>query len=151
MMNFKQVATVFFVFFLVFSCKEKLIEPPEDLIPQAEMTEILYDLALMNGLRSTNANVLDQYEIETMPYLFEKYGIDSLQFVKSDEYYASVPVIYQTMYTTIKDRLESKFEETEKLRQQKTDSTRSRNQRVRDSLRKKAPPTKSPKPVLSKK
>ena len=151
MRNFTRIVIGMLVTALVSSCKEKLIEPPEDLIPQAKMTEILYDLALINGLRSTNVTVFDQYEIETMPYLYEKYGIDSLQFIKSDEYYASVPAIYQTMYTTIKDRLENKIKETDRLRQQKTDSARSRNQSIRDSLKKMPDSTKSPAPVLLKK
>ena len=146
MMNFMRTAFLMIGTFLVFSCKEKLIEPPENLIPQAEMTEILYDLALMNGIRSTNATVLDQYEIETMPYLYEKYGIDSLQFIKSDEYYASVPAIYQTMYSTIQSRLENRIEEIEEQRQQKKDSARSKNEKIRDSLREKAAATKPPVP-----
>ncbi|MEO0573610.1 MAG: DUF4296 domain-containing protein [Bacteroidota bacterium] len=150
-MKFTRFFTISIIFFLVFSCKEKLIEPPEDLIPQAEMTEILYDLTLINGLRSINANALDKYSIETMPYLYEKYGIDSLQFIKSDEYYASVPVIYQAMYSTIKERLEDGVKESDRLREQKTDSLRSKNQRVRDSLKKKASSTKSPDSVPSKK
>lgn len=150
-MNFIRVYVLIVSIFLVLSCKEKLIEQPEDLIPQAEMTEILYDLALMNGLRTTNPTVLDQYEIETMPYLYEKYGIDSLQFIKSDEYYASVPAIYQTMYSTIQNRLENRIEEIDKQRQQKTDSARSRSKKIRDSIKKEAPSTKSPVPVPSKK
>ncbi|MEM1259156.1 MAG: DUF4296 domain-containing protein [Bacteroidota bacterium] len=137
MINFTRVFTALIGLLFIFSCKEKLIEPPKDLISQAEMMEILYDLALINGLRSTNAAVFDKYDIETMPYLYEKYGIDSLQFVKSDAYYASVPVIYQTMYATVKNRLENRIKEMDQLRKQKTDSVRSKNQRFRDSLRKK--------------
>lgn len=151
MMDFIRSFMVMVIFFFVFSCKEKLIEPPEDLIPQSKMTEILYDLALINGLRSTNNTVLDQYEIETMPYLYEKYEIDSLQFVKSDEYYASVPAIYQTMYSTIKNRLDARIDEIDELRQQKTDSARSRTKKIRDSLKKKASSTKAPVPVPSEK
>ncbi|MEM8928099.1 MAG: DUF4296 domain-containing protein [Bacteroidota bacterium] len=137
MINFTRVFTALIGLLFIFSCKEKLIEPPKDLISQAEMMEILYDLALINGLRSTNAAVFDKYDIETMPYLYEKYGIDSLQFVKSDAYYASVPVIYQTMYATVKNRLENRIKEMDQLRKQKTDSVRFKNQRFRDSLRKK--------------
>ena len=150
-MKFKGVLTVGVICFLVFSCKKKLIEPPEDLIPQAEMTEILYDLALINGLRSTNGSVLKQYEIKTMPYLYNKYGIDSLRFVKSDAYYASVPSIYQTMYTTIQNRLEDKIGEFDKAKQQKTDSLRSRNQYIKDSLTKRPSSAKLPDSVPSNK
>ena len=135
------------VLFLTLSCKEKLIEAPEDLIPQNQMEDILYDLALINGLRTTNGPILDDYNIETMPYLYKKYGIDSLQFVESDEYYASVPIIYQSMYSSVKERLEQKIKEQDELREQKTDSSRKRNQRIRDSLQKNASKSKLPKSV----
>ena len=100
------------------------------------MTEILYDLALINGLRSTDDRILKRHEIETMPYIYEKYGVDSLQFVHSDQYYASVPEIYQKMYESIQQRIEERIKEMNRIREQKNDSARSRNKRVRDSIRK---------------
>jgi len=135
------------VFLGLLSCKEKLIEPPKDLIPESEMTEILYDLALINGIMTTNPNTLDTYTIETMPYIYEKYGIDSLQFVQSDQYYASVPVIYQRMYQSISDRIETQIAEIDKAREKKNESARARNKRVRDSLKKKTLSTKPAVPV----
>lgn len=135
------------IFLGLLACKEKLIEPPKDLIPEAKMTEILYDLALIQGIRTTNPNTLDIYTIETMPYIYEKHGIDSLQFVHSDQYYASVPLIYQRMYQSITDRIEAHIAEIDKAREQKNDSARAKNKRIRDSLSKQALSTKSPVPV----
>lgn len=128
---------------VLLSCKEKLIEPPQDLIPEQEMTEILYDLALINGLRTTNPTALDNYDIKTMPYIYEKHGIDSLRFVTSDQYYASVPSIYQRMYQTLMDRIENHINDIDKLREEKNEKARARNQRVRDSLAEKTPPKKA--------
>ena len=142
----KKGLLVLFVFLGLLSCKEKLIEPPQDLIPEAKMTEILYDLALINGIRTTSPTALEKYEIETMPYIYEKYGIDSLQFVQSDEYYASVPAIYQKMYQSLNDRLENHIKEIDKAREQKNDSARARNQRIRDSISKKGTSTTPPVP-----
>ena len=150
-MDFSKALITITVFFLLASCKKKLIEPPTDLIPQTKMTEVLYDLALINGLRSTNPNLLKQYDIETMPYLYKKYGIDSLQLVKSSEYYASIPATYQAMYTTIQNRLEQHIAEIDEQRKQKTDSLRSNNERVRDSLRKKTTSSNPPVRVPSEK
>lgn len=127
---------IFLVLSILFSCKEKLIEPPSDLISEAEMTEILYDLTMINGLRSTNDRILKRHKIETMPYIYEKYGVDSLQFVHSDQYYASVPEIYQKMYESIQQRIEERIKEMDRIREQKNDSARSKNKRVRDSIRK---------------
>lgn len=125
------------------SCKEdKLVERPENLIPQEEMTEILYDLALINGLRSTTA-IVETYGIETMPYLYEKYGIDSLQFIRSDLYYASQPIQYQKMYQFIADRLENKLEEIKKVRTQQKDSTLQLKKQNSETVTKKTKPIKS--------
>jgi len=146
MMDYSTVLKVTVIFWFVLSCKEKLIKPPEDLIPQSEMTDILYDLALIKGIESTNTTLMDKYHVETMPYLYEKYGIDSLRFVKSDAYYASTPAVYQNMYNTILSRLEDKSDVIDEQRQQRKDSVRSRSERVRDSLKQKIKPTGSPSP-----
>lgn len=128
---------IIFGFLILLACKEKLIEPPQNLISEQKMTEILYDLALIKGLKTTSARTLDNYQIETMPYIYEKYDIDSLQFVTSDQYYASEPSIYQRMYQTITNRIENQIKEIEKARELKNDSAKARNKRIRDSLSKK--------------
>ena len=54
-----------------------------------------------------------------MPYLFEKYGVDSLQFVESDRYYASIPVMYEEIYLEVKAELEKKHELIKAAKQRK--------------------------------
>ena len=120
---------------MVAGCKEKLIDPPEDLIPQDRMTEILYDLAVLNGIKSTSQSVLPNYEIETMPYLYEKYGVDSVQFVKSDQYYASIPQVYQKMYEEIKNKLEDQVKLIDAARKQRNDSIKRTPKKQKDSLK----------------
>lgn len=137
---------VVLTFLTLASCKEKLIEPPEDLISVSKMTEILYDLSLMRGISQTNNAILKRHDIKTMPYLYEKYEIDSVQFVLSDEYYASVPEIYQSMYKTVEERLNKHIEKIDDARKQKNDSARARNAKVRDSVRKKKAETNPPVP-----
>lgn len=121
---------------LFFSCAEKVIEPPEDLISKEKMTNILYDLALLNAAKTTNPNALENNEVEVMPFLFEKYAIDSIQFSESDLYYASVPLEYEGIYKTVQSRLEAKITVLDEARQQKTEQSRKRAERVRDSLKK---------------
>ena len=106
------------------SCGEKLVEPPEDLIPKDKMTDVLYDLAVLNAAKNTNASILKNNNIETMQYLYEKYGIDSVQFVKSDAYYASIPLEYQAIYKTVESRLEKKKKQMKDARKKINDSTR---------------------------
>ncbi|WP_080317997.1 DUF4296 domain-containing protein [Croceivirga radicis] len=130
----KYLVVLLVVAFTVLGCKEEVIEEPENLIPENKMTELLYDLAVLNGAKATNPGILKDNDIETMPYLFNKYKIDSLQFVQSDVYYASKPLIYQRMYKEVLSRLETKADKMEEDRKRKADSIKEANKKVKDTL-----------------
>ncbi|HMB62239.1 MAG TPA: DUF4296 domain-containing protein [Eudoraea sp.] len=112
-----------FVLLLV-CCGEKVIEPPENLIPGEKMTDILYDLALINAAKSTNPKILEDHLIEPMQYIYDKYAIDSIQFVKSDVYYASIPAEYAAIYENVSNRLEKEKKEIEDARKKKNEESR---------------------------
>ncbi|MDO6515765.1 DUF4296 domain-containing protein [Zobellia uliginosa] len=109
-MRFLAIALMFLV---LVSCNETLLEKPENLIPQEKMVEILQDLAIVNAAKTTNLEVLRENGIEPMDYIFKKYDIDSLQFVESDRYYASLPVEYEKIYKKVETNLEKKSKELE--------------------------------------
>ncbi len=120
-----------------FGCSEKVIEPPENLIPVDQMTEIYYDLAIINAAKKINRGHLDNYNFETMPYIYNKYGIDSIQFVRSDIYYASIPLKYEAMYKTIEERLEEEKSVFDASKERQSDSLRKVANEQRENLRKK--------------
>ncbi|MDT0606656.1 DUF4296 domain-containing protein [Croceitalea rosinachiae] len=148
--SFKRTSCFFILIMVIVSCAEKVIEPPENLIPKEKMTNILYDLAILNAAESTDPNALKNHHIETMPYLFEKYTIDSVQFSQSDLYYASLPLEYEGIYEAIEARLEKEKKVFDDARKEKTEKARKRADKVRDSLKKVASGKTKP-PVLSKK
>jgi hypothetical protein len=131
------VITFFSIFLLLVSCGEKVIEPPKNLISQEEMSSILYDLAILNGTKGTNPSILSKNNIELMPFIFEKYKIDSIQFTQSDLYYASIPLQYQTIYEAVEARLESEVKALEDEKKRKRDSTVNASKQRRDSLKSK--------------
>ena len=90
------------------SCGKKLLETPENLIPKEKMVDILYQMALLDAIDNSHPQVLVDNGIRVMPFLFEKYGVDSLQFVQSDRYYASVPGQYEEIYQAVEERLTRK-------------------------------------------
>ncbi|WP_430906136.1 DUF4296 domain-containing protein [Maribacter sp. 2-571] len=92
------------------ACGEKAIEPPERLIAKDKMITVLTDLTLLNAAKVTNISVLEENGVEPMAYLFQKHDIDSLQFVESNRYYASLPLVYEDIYVQIKKRIESQQE-----------------------------------------
>ncbi len=96
---------------LLTSCGEKLLDKPEDLIPKDKMINILRDITILNSARSTSVTILHDYKIEPTTFVFSKYGVDSLQFVTSDKYYASLPNEYEAMYVEIEKQLDNEKEQ----------------------------------------
>ena len=91
---------------LLYSCAEELIKKPENLIPEDKMVLIFKEMAIVNAAKGTNIGQLKDNGIEPTIYIFEKFEIDSAQFVDSDRYYASKPLIYETMYKDVETSLE---------------------------------------------
>ena len=127
---------------LLFSCNEKVVEKPENLIPEDKMAAILYDISLLNASKIINESILNEYEIEPMEYIYTKYGIDSVQFVGSDTYYASIPTVYESIYTQVKDKLEEDEKGFEEERKQKQDSLIEAKEKSNPNLKKKPLKTK---------
>jgi len=90
---------------LLLSCAEKQVRRPENLIPKGRMVNILYDIAVMDAIDGTYPKALERNGITVMAFVYEKYGIDSLQLAESDLYYASRPEEYEEIYKTLEDRI----------------------------------------------
>ena len=133
----KRLIAAFCIIF-IFSCNEKTVEIPEDLIPKDQMVEIIYDLAIINAAKKTNSTYLVNNKIESMPFIFKKYDIDSLQFVKSDLYYASVPEEYEAMYKIVEARIEREKSVFDKTKTKASDSIRKVAEEQRTRLREQA-------------
>lgn len=88
------------------SCNEQLMEKPDKLIPRDKMVSVLKDLALVNAAKTTNIKQLRDKNLDPMAYVFEKHHIDSVQFVESDRYYASLPVAYEKIYQEVEAEIQ---------------------------------------------
>jgi len=72
------------------SCQE-VVRPqvPEQIIPESQMVEILVEAYIGNAARSNNNRVLRMGGVQLDSILYQKYGIDSLQFAQNTAYYAA--------------------------------------------------------------
>lgn len=103
----KQATIVFLALLLTAGCSEKVAEKPDNLIPEEQMIDIFYDLALLEAIRTQRPVTLQQADIQPTTYIYRKYKIDSLQFVNSNRYYASDLESYKKMYQEVSNRIES--------------------------------------------
>lgn len=102
----KKYVLIFGVFFVLASCQKEGIEKPDNLIPKEKMIDIIYDLSILQSMRNGNQAVLDSNKINASTYVYKKYKIDSLQFAKSNEYYAAESIKnYEKLYESVNERL----------------------------------------------
>lgn len=88
------------------SCSDNTkIQKPENLISSQKMEKIIYDLSIMNGLRSaTDKNELFE-PIMNVAYIYKKYGVDSAQLANSETYYSKHPLQYLRIHRNVENRL----------------------------------------------
>src|SRR5690554_1406905 len=90
----------------IISCGRDVVEKPENLIEKDLMIDIYYDISILNSLKSTGADKLENIDLEPSEFLFEKYGIDSTQLSKSSIYYTSNANLQLEMFTRVEERLQ---------------------------------------------
>lgn len=139
----KYTVLLFVCIWVVFSCgKEIKLEKPKNLIPEKEFTEILLDMFVINSAKGVNKKVLEENGLKPEAYIYEKYQIDSLQFVKSNEYYAFDSKKYMAILNNVKQNVENQkrvfekqLEEEEAEKKRRLDSIRALNIKIRDSIK----------------
>ena len=97
---------LYLLFFTIVACNSKTeIPKPEKPIGKEVMEKILYDLAVLQALKSYSPDKLSKNSINSKTYIYQKYKIDSLQFAQNSKYYASDIETYKLMYQKVSDKL----------------------------------------------
>lgn len=141
---FKNIIIIVVLSILVISCSDSgKPRKPDNLISKDKMSEILYDLYIINAAKGVNRKLLETNGFIPETYVLTKYNIDSTQFANSNVYYAFNTDDYKVIVEQVKSRLEKEKEEFEELQriegkaaQLKRDSVNKIKQRTKDSIKK---------------
>ena len=88
------------------SCQDvKKPEIPTDLISQDIMVDILTDVYISNASRNVNNKLIRKRNLHLDSIIYNKYEVDSLQFVLSNAYYSSDLKTYGKLLTQVQDVL----------------------------------------------
>ena len=68
------------------------------------MISVWTDLFLANGAKSVKNTQLET-KVNYMPFVYEKYKIDSAQFMRSNIYYTSKVEIYEDLFSKVEQNL----------------------------------------------
>lgn len=98
-------ALVFVLFFM--GCQEKKgkFKKPEDLIPKAEMIDLIYDMHI--AVAASNMKDINLEKRNYMSLVYEKYGVDSARFANSNLYYTSKIQDYEEIFEEVERRLDT--------------------------------------------
>lgn len=110
---------------------------PDNLIPKETMSDILYDVFLLNAAKGINKRILEQNGVFPREYVYQKYKIDSLQFAKSNAYYSYDTKTYEGIMQRVKQKIEyqKKKNDSINMREEKArDSIKAKKAKLRDSL-----------------
>ena len=100
---------------LFVGCKEEVVQKPERLIEKDVMLDVMYDLAVLEAIKYQNPVSLDTFKINPRDFILKKYKVDSLQFAKSNVYYASDYEDYKLMFEQITKRLDASKKSADSL------------------------------------
>lgn len=107
----------------VWACQDvRRAEKPENLISKEMMIDIFTETYLMNAARSINLKLITDNGIKLDSTLYKKYGIDSLQFVKSNAYYAGDLNGYLKLFEQVEARLAKLEKEKDSLELKQVES-----------------------------
>lgn len=123
----------------IVSCTSNTIfKKPEDLIPKDSMVLLLSDLYMTIASKNSR-NKLNERKVDYTFLVFEKYGIDSSRFKKSNFYYTTKIDEYEEIYKEIETKLQTlntDFKAVKKTSDSIRRDSVDRARTLRDSLKK---------------
>lgn len=114
----KERLLLFGILFFNLQCASELIPKPENLISEKKMVHIQIDLSLMEVIQKQFPGEILNDSLLGLPYVYQKYKVDSLQLAQSEAYYAQNPKKYLQIYVQVKRALDKKVDSINRVIQQ---------------------------------
>lgn len=132
----KKYSSFFVLVVLLFSCNKDLVQKPDNLIDEKVMKDIFYDMTILDALKYQDPNSLYKNGINPKTYIFKKYKIDSLQFAKSNAYYAANYREYRKMFDDISNRINQEKEVVDLINKKAEKKEKAIGNKIKDSIQK---------------
>ena len=119
----KKIGAFFLLFAILISCQKPAVPKPDNLIDEDVMVDIMFDISILEAMKSQKGDVLEANAINPNTYIFKKYKIDSLQFANSDKFYASDIKKYKEIFDKVNKRIEEKIARSKKANTSKLETS----------------------------
>ena len=132
---------VFIMYIILFVGCNSVNRPkkPDNLISKDKMSEIIYDVYIMNSAKGINKTLLENNGILPQEFIYKKHSIDSLQFANSNDYYAFDTEVYEGIINKVKEKIESEKVKYEAINQEELKAEKELKEATRAKELKKSP------------
>tara|TARA_A100001011_G_scaffold137493_1_gene145021 strand:- start:224 stop:583 length:360 start_codon:yes stop_codon:yes gene_type:complete len=104
------------LFLFIFSCSQhRETNPPENLIGQELMGKIMLDIILMKNINRNGYAIKEKRNLLVDQYILQKYGVDSLQFNQSQNFYSKNPKEYTYIFEMVQFKLNELRDSLQKI------------------------------------
>lgn len=126
---------VWILFVLLIACEANTANPPpEILIPEDTMENILYDMTLLKSIINNRFGGETPKKILNNKYILRKYNIEDSVLKQNQTYYAQSPKKMASIYNRIHKRIERAEDSIGLLIQKEQKELNERLQREKDSI-----------------
>lgn len=107
------------LFISVIGCNSNtIIKKPKNLISKDIMVDVLTDSYIAKAAQKIK-NINGDRDINYQPFVYQKYGIDSITFNQSLKYYISDISLSEDVFKKVKDNIELQIKELESDKKKK--------------------------------
>lgn len=100
---------------ILFSCNSNKVKEPALLLEKSTMENIMYDIAILQGIEGNQPHKLIENNINPSDYIYQKYKIDSLTYFENQRFYSSQVKEYNDMTAAVFIRLVAKKTEIDTI------------------------------------
>ena len=101
----RKIIYIFALLLIVVACKKNIVPKPDKFLDEKQMESLLYDLAVLESMKVSQAQMLDSLQFNPQQFIYKKYQLDSLSLAQNMVYYASLPKDYDRIVKKVEEKL----------------------------------------------
>ena len=111
----RKIIYIFALLFIIVACKKNIVPKPDKFLDEKQMESLLYDLAVLESMKVSQAQMLDSLQFNPQQFIYKKYQLDSLSLAQNMVYYASLPKDYDRIVKKVEEKLKKQRDSIGKL------------------------------------
>ncbi|GJH41119.1 hypothetical protein RCZ04_16690 [Capnocytophaga sp. HP1101] len=111
----RKIVYIIALLLAVVACKKNIVSKPDKFLNEKQMESLLYDLAVLESMKVSQAPMLDSLQFKPQQFIYKKYQVDSLSLAQNMVYYASLPKDYDRIVKKVEEKLRKQRDSIGKL------------------------------------